>query len=387
MTSLKNRNGAKLTLLLASSLTIMSAATIAPSLPQMAVVFQKIQNVEFLTKLILTIPTLFIAIVAPLVGRFIDRYGRIRLLLIGLILYGLAGTSGFYLNNLYYILISRAILGVAVGIVMTISVTLAGDYFEGLERQKFIGLQVAFVSFGGVLFIATSGVLADFSWQAPFLIYGFSFLVIPLVLFYLIEPKAIILPKTETPLGDEKWVSLIFGTTILTWIIFFIIPVQLPFFLKSIQVEKNALIGFAIATNTIFAAISSAFYSRIKKRWSYPKILVIGFFLMSIGYLIVFLAGRLMIVEIGLVCSGLGIGMIIPSTTLWLMDLTPQESRGRAMGKLNTYRFFGQFLSPIIILPITILFDISFTFLIGSVLLILLSVAFIILVKTIKSIS
>jgi len=254
----------------------MSAANIAPSLPQMAVVFQKIQNVEFLTKLILTIPTLFIALVAPLVGRFIDRYGRINLLLIGLLLYGLAGTSGYYLDNLYYILLSRAILGVAVGIVMTISVTLAGDYFEGLERQKFIGLQVAFVSFGGVVFIATSGVLADLSWQAPFLIYGFSLLVIPLVIIFLNEPKVKIPLKTQSPLGNEKWVKLIYGITILTWILFFIIPVQLPFLLKSIDVEKNAIIGFAIATNTIFAAISSSFYSRIKKRWNYPSSAVLS---------------------------------------------------------------------------------------------------------------
>ena len=363
----------------------MSAATIAPSLPQMAVVFQKIQNVEFLTKLVLTIPTLFIALVAPLVGRFIDRYGRIRLLLIGLLLYAFAGTSGYYLDNLYYILISRAILGVAVGIVMTISVTLAGDYFEGSERQKFIGLQVAFVSLGGVLFIVTSGVLADLSWQAPFLIYGFSLIVIPMAVLYLSEPKVKSSPKTKMLLGNEKSINLIYGTTLLIWILFFIIPVQLPFFLKSIQVEKNALIGFAIATNTLFAAISSAFYSRIKKRWSYPTILVIGFILMSVGYLIIFLAGNLIIVEIGLICSGLGIGMVIPSTTLWLMDLTAQEDRGHAMGKLNTFRFIGQFLSPIFILLITVFFNISFTFLIGSMLLILLSIVFIFLVRTIKS--
>lgn len=210
----------------------MSAAIIAPSLPQMAIVFQKVQNVEFLTKLILTIPTLFIAIVAPIVGRFIDRYGRIRLLLIGLLLYALAGTSGYYLDNLYYILISRATLGVAVGIVMTISVTLAGDYFEGFERQKFIGLQVAFVSFGGVVFIATSGVLADFSWQTPFLIYGFSLIVIPMAVLYLSEPKVKSPPKIQMPLGKGNSVNLIYGTTLLIWILFFIIPVQLPFFSK-----------------------------------------------------------------------------------------------------------------------------------------------------------
>ena len=102
-------------------------------------------------------------------------------------LYAVAGVGGFFLNNLYYILISRAILGISVGMSMTIVITLIADYFEGIERQKFVGLQIAFMSIGGILFIGFGGILADFGWRYPFLIYLFSLLVLPLTIIFLLN--------------------------------------------------------------------------------------------------------------------------------------------------------------------------------------------------------
>src|SRR5690348_17025398 len=110
----------KLTLLLVSSLTIMSVITISPALPQMAAAFSGVQNAAFLVKMVLTIPALMIAVCSPVAGRLIDRHGRLKILRLSLVLYAIAGTSGFYLDNLYAILISRAILGIAVGMSMTI---------------------------------------------------------------------------------------------------------------------------------------------------------------------------------------------------------------------------------------------------------------------------
>jgi len=84
-----NKSPIKITLLLSSSLTIMAGATIAPSLPQIQQVFANNPQSEFLTKIILTIPALFIAMFSPVVGALIDRFGRLKLMLSSLILYKL----------------------------------------------------------------------------------------------------------------------------------------------------------------------------------------------------------------------------------------------------------------------------------------------------------
>src|SRR3954451_24136955 len=159
----------KLTLLLVSSLTIMSVITISPALPQMTAAFSGVKNSALLVKLVLTIPALMIALFSPITGRLIDHYGRLKILWFALALYAVAGSAGFYLHNLYHILISRAVLGISVGMSMTIVITLIADYFEGIERQKFVGIQIAFMSMGGILFIGLGGILADQGWRYPFL--------------------------------------------------------------------------------------------------------------------------------------------------------------------------------------------------------------------------
>ena len=64
----------------------MAGATIAPSLPQISVVFARLPNAELLSKLILTVPAFFIAFGGPFAGAIIDRFGRKALMNFSLVL-------------------------------------------------------------------------------------------------------------------------------------------------------------------------------------------------------------------------------------------------------------------------------------------------------------
>lgn len=367
----------KLTLLLVSSLTIMSVITISPALPQMAITFAGVKNASFIVKMVLTIPALMIALVSPIAGRLIDRYGRVRILRISLIVYAVAGSAGFYLNNLYTILISRVMLGMAVGMSMTIVITLIADYFEGKERMKFVGTQIAFMSLGGIVFIGLGGVLADVGWRYPFLLYLFSLLVFPLTIAFLKEPKVVERAKQHfqnVKVPGIIW--LLFFNTMLMWIIFFLIPVQIPFYLKALGVQKNSLVGAAIASSTLFSAISSFSYSRIKNRFNFLAIFSIGYLLMAAGFLCIAIANSYTMVVVAMMLSGLGMGMMIPNTNMWVMKIVPPEIRGKEIGKLTTFWFLGQFLSPIIIFPVLNMLSLSSTFMLASSFLALMSIGF-----------
>lgn len=370
----------KLTLLLVSSLTIMSVITISPALPQMAAAFSGVKNAAFLVKLVLTIPALMIAVCSPFAGRLIDRHGRLKILRLSLLLYALAGTSGFYLDNLYAILISRAVLGIAVGMSMTIVITLIADYFDGLERQRFVGIQIAFMSLGGILFIGLGGVLADIGWRYPFLIYLFSLAVLPLTLLYLHEPPVTV--KTD---GASQRVNapsllwMLFVNIMLMWIIFFIIPVQVPFYFKAIGIAKNSIIGAAIAISTAASAISSFFYSKIRTYLSFLSVYAVGYLLMAAGFSCVAVANTYMMVVAAMALAGFGMGMMIPNTNMWVMKITPPAIRGKEIGKLTTFWFLGQFLSPIVVFPLLKHFSLAATFMMAAAFLLLLSAIFLIL--------
>lgn len=370
----------KLTLLLVSSLTIMSVITISPALPQMAASFSTVENAEFVVKLVLTIPALFIAIFSPITGRLIDRYGRLRILWFALALYTLSGTSGYFLNNLYHILISRIVLGISVGMSMTIVITLIADYFDGPERQKFVGIQIAFMSLGGILFIGLGGILADIHWRYPFLIYFYALVVLPFSIFFLEEPKNV--PRKNGGSQNSRapgTIYLLFINMAMMWIIFFLIPVQIPFHLKAIGIEKNAYVGAAIAMSTAFSAVSSFSYSKLKGRFSFHSIFFMGYFLMAAGFTLISYSSSYALVIIAMLLCGFGIGMMIPNTNMWVMQLAPPEIRGKEIGKLTTFWFMGQFLSPIIIFPVLKVLPLSSTFLLAGGLLFALSFGFLIL--------
>lgn len=376
----KNTTALKLTILFVSTLTVMSVITISPSLPEMSTAFPEIANAEFLVKLALTLPALFIAIIAPFAGLLIDRYGRLKLLWVVLLTYAIAGSAGFFLTNIYHILISRAILGISVGVSMTIVVTLIADYFEGQERQKFVGIQVAFMSIGGIVFIGLGGVLADIGWRYPFLLYLFSLPMIPLIFFFLYEPNLEHKKIDQIiKLNPPRIIWLLLVNVMIMWILFFMIPVQIPFFLKAIGVEKNALVGLAIALSTAFSAISSFSYSRIKNKFSFFTIFSVGYVFLAISFGLVSIAKSYLIVALAMMVGGFGMGMMIPNTNMWVMKVTSPEIRGKVIGGLTTFWFFGQFISPILLMPISNAFSFSEMFYFGAAFLLLLSFGFLIL--------
>lgn len=374
----------KITLLLASTLTVMSGATIAPSLPAMQAHFSDVANAEFWVRLVLTVPALFIAFCSPIAGQLVDKIGRKPLLLGSAILYGLAGSSGFVLNSVFAILIGRAFLGLAVAGVMVSATTLIADYYQGDARANFMGLQAAFMGFGGVLFLSVGGFIADLNWRFPFLIYLFSWLLIPGILFALYEPlrsKADVadvnttVPTAKLPV---KLLMLIYASVMLQQIVFYLIPVQLPFYLKQLTGAGASQTGLAIAFSILFSAFASMNYGRFKKRFSFIKILSIAFGLIGLGYVGIGFASSYSLVLLVLIPTGIGLGLMMPNLNVWTANEVPDALRGTALGGLTTFMFLGQFLSPIFSQPFKQNFGMTTTYgLVGVSLVVLAAIVWI----------
>ena len=346
-----------ITLLFTSSMTVMAGATISPALPQIQQFFQNEPNSEFWVKLMLTLPGLFTAIGAPFAGIIIDRFGRKPLLTGAIILYGLAGGSGCILSSLTGLLIGRAFLGLAVGAIMTTSIALIADYYQGPKRNQVMGIQAAFMGYGGVVFLTLGGFLADISWRVPFSIYLSAFAFLPLVIFCLTEPQveaqqnSVLLEEANAklPVGT---IALIYALTFLTMVVFYMIPVQLPFYLKSFGQVSNTQTGLAIAASTLASAIVSMRYGKIKTHLSFTGVLICLYVLLGLGYVTISWAASYPFVLLGLVIAGSGLGLLLPNMNVWLNAQTPIASRGRVLGGLTTCMFLGQFCSPIVSQPI-----------------------------------
>ena len=372
----------RLALLLTSTLTVMAGATIAPSLPALREHFADFPHVEYLARFVLTLPAFFVATCAPLAGYIIDRFGRRRLLIASVALYGVAGTSGAIFDSLPAILLSRALLGVAVAGTLTASTTLVGDYFTGMARTRMMAWRNTAVNGGGVIFMSLGGVLASLNWRGPFFVYLLALLLLPVIIRFLKEPPRASPPLTAGMTGGPlaplpaPWllIGVLYLLTFLYSWIFYVIPVQLPFYLREIGIGDPGLAGIAMAVVLLSSALVSLVYAWIQTNISLPLRYFLGFGLMALGYASVGLFENLGVVFFGMVVTGAGMGIVMPALAVSLMDAAPAHLRGRVMGGNSTATMVGHFTSPLFSQPIVAAFGLNAAFQVSAVLLAVIAV-------------
>lgn len=357
----------RLLLLLLSSLTVMAGATIAPSLPAMAEHFAATSGVDLLSRLVLTLPALLIAVAAYPSGWVIDGFGRKGPLLAGVLLYALAGASGLVLDSLHAILIGRALLGLAVALLLTATTTLIGDLMPPGARERFLGFTASFMGFGGVVFLTAGGLLAEIGWRGPFAVY---LLALPLLAWAVILPETggrhdPALPGGPFPVGLA---ALLYLTATLHMVIFYLIPVQVPFVLRQMQHPSPSLAGLVIAASTLAGAAASLLYPLLLPRLGHRRIFSLGFSVMALGGFVTGLALSTSTLALGLVIAGLGGGIAMPNYSAWLLARTSPSTRGRAMGGLIAAIFMGQFLSPLLAQPVITASGLPMLFITGGTL-------------------
>ena len=313
-------------------------------------------NVFFLVKFILlSIPALFIILGAPVVGWLSDNVGRKKLLNASLLIFGIAGTSGYFADSFFFMFVGRAILGLSIAGIKTATVAMVGDYYEGPERNKVIGWQGSAMKIGGVVFMLLGGYLANFSWQAPFLGYMIAFIIVPSGFIALSESLPAAAPKqvdrSNLPAIPLLPAIYVFVSAFLASALFFITPVQLPFYLRNAFEATPFQMGAAIALGNTIGALSSLIYHRFRQRLNFVAIYAVIFLSMAIGYLAVASATSYGMALVGMVLAGVGFGLYVPNHSSWILSIVSPKRRGFGVGIVTTAMFAGQFAAPIVVQP------------------------------------
>jgi MFS family permease len=228
---------------------------------------------------------------------------------------------------------------------MTTATTLIADYYIGANRAQFLGFQAAFMGLGGVIFLTVGGFVADISWRMPFLIYLVALVLLPFILL-LPEPSrtgnsSTQLKDTPPEPSDLPWVLLVltYGIAFVTQVVFYMIPVQLPFYLQQLSNANASQSGLAIALCTLFSSATAFGYQGIKARLSFINIYAIAFLFMGIGYEIISFAPAYGIVLVGLAVGGFGLGLLMPNLNVCLTSVIPAVSRGSSVGRIDNLFF------------------------------------------------
>ncbi len=349
---------------------MMSNVAIVTVLPHLKDYFTH-EHIEFYARLMITMPSLAIAFLAPFLGHLIHKIGKKVSAIFALLLFSIAGSAGLYLDSIESLLASRAFLGIAIAILMIVSTALVGDYFSDEKRNKYMGLQNAFISLGGVLFVVGGGVLSDINWRYSFTIYLIGFALLFFVLKYLVEFKSTQLASEE---NSEDIPTKLYKIYILAFIymaIFYILPTQMPFLMINHFNASGTMTGMVISLALLFNGIGALSFSKLKKSFNFFQIYLIGLIIIAFGFIAVYFANNIYILFLIAPAFGFGGGLLMTSVTAWMLSLAHHTKRVKSSGYLTSSLFMGQFFSPILTMPIVAHFGVqSFFLVIGVVLLI-----------------
>lgn len=339
-----------LTLLLLAMTTSMSNVAIVTALPHLKDYFTHIDNIEFYSRLMLTIPSFVIALLAPILGHIIFRYGKKKSVIIALIVFSISGSAGLYLQTLEMLLLSRAIFGISVATLMIVSTSLIGDYFKLEHRHKFMGYQSAFMALGGVVFVIGGGILSDINWRYSFGIYLIGFILLPFVVTQIKE--VIVTENNSDDIEVDSNMYFIYFLAFFYMLIFFILPTQIPFLLIEEFKASGSFAGTIIAIAFVSNAFGAITFSKIKNKFSYSTIYLIALFIIAIGFAGVGLVNKTYLFFITSPILGFGGGIMMTNITAWMLSKTSIKKRVKTSGYFTSAIFLGQFSSPIVFHPL-----------------------------------
>lgn len=362
------------------AISAMSIAAVAPSLPEMSRHFADYDDIDLLARLVVSIPTLLLALAGPVVASVADRTGRKALLVAALILYAAAGSVPVFLDELYAILGTRILLGLTMGVLFTLAPALLADYYEDIpSRRRAIAGYAAATATGGVLFVLLGGLVSDLHWRAPFLLYVVGLAFLPGVVLTITEPMRADTTNDPAPVARTRtpWVGIfaIYLIVAATGGAFLQMPLNLPFFLVSIGIEQASISGYAIAWPLLLMALCGPFFPLFRARLSNAWIYTFIAGGLAVGYAILSVSDSLALVLVALFAFGVGMSQMYPNSSTWLMGLADPALRTRVIGGLTTAIYLGQFALPFLAQPMIRQFGIRESFMALVVVLAVLAVA------------
>lgn len=336
----------------------LAPTVIGPILPAMQQHFQHIPGIEGLVPLVVTMPMLILGVTAMVIGGITDRIGRKRVLVGALVLYSLAGVAPLYLESIYAILASRALVGLAEAAVMTVSTTFIGDYFSGAQRDRYASMQITVASVSAFIFNLLGGLLGTHGWRTPFIAYALPLLLVPLVQFFLWDTHGSN-GKAAAGIQDEgdgmafnpRLLTVICLVAAVIGIVFMVVPVHLSFMLADIGTQSTSAIGIAYSLNSLGIICGTVLFGWIlATRLSITMQFSAGALLCGAGFVVMGMSHAFQIITLGAAINGVGCGIAVPAMISWGLRSLPFSHRGFGAGAFTASQFVGYFCSPIIVM-------------------------------------
>jgi MFS family permease len=335
-----------------NALMIIVSIGLIPTLPAMARHFGSV----LLAQIILMSPVPLKIAGAPIAAMLMRRFGRRRSFIGCSLLLGLSGTAAIFSSSFWMQLPLRLVMGFAGAAIATVAATLAGDYFEGTERDRAVSWLGIGPTAGAVLGFFVGGLIAQLlGWQWAYALFLFAFPVAAAAWVLLPEPQLAqpALPQLQRPAAPlPRHFGALLGLAAFASFISVFGGYQLPFLLADSGLESAAFSGLLLASSSVIASIAAALYPALRRLLGSPGVFSWIAGVCGLAYCLQSLVSGRLALALLVPLVGVGGGLMFPFCTGAVVERASAAARPRAAGFVMSAIFTGQLVSPFLAEPI-----------------------------------
>lgn len=317
---------------------------ISPALSAISAYFSDAPQV--LIQMVVSLPSLLVMVVSTFYSPLTNRVSMRNICVLALGLFTVGGMWGYFVENIYMLIFTRVLVGLAYGLMLPMSTGLVSYFYEKEEQQRLNGNVVVIAALVSILFMVVVGYLASISWRMCFLSYSFG---IPCMWYCwkFIPNVTLKSPKNKISFGLVKRVFPFAVGMVSTMIMYFALLNNCSRIVLAEGTVNPAIIGMITSIQTVATTVTAMFADKLKKAcgqklrfviWGFG---VISALALSVPYSLVFLI-------IGLLSFGVTLGLAVGTFNASAALVCEKEESLSATAVISFSRSLGQFSSPLV---------------------------------------
>jgi len=337
-----------------------------------------------------TVPGILVSMIA---GRLSDMYGRRKLILVSTVIFATAPIFYLFAINIWILMIVRFYHGFSTAIFVPVAMAAIaesypenkGKYISSFSSITLVGRFLAPITGGTILFITTNYYYGVYIGCA---ISGAIALTLT-VFFYrdritqtefnqAAERPSFTIKIFARGIKEVLTHKIILSTSIVQasqYFAFGIIEAYIILYASSLHFDAW-LIGLIPAILTLMLVVFKPLMGYFSDKVGRRLIILVGLLLGGgVSWMIPLTSNYILVILI--LCGfGIGMAMVVSSTTAYVSDLSKKEDYGAAIGTLSTIMDIGQTIGPILSGYLLIAFSFGGVFLMVSIVLIISALIF-----------
>lgn len=345
-------------LLMVPFIWALSNSMILPILPRAQAILHISKVKAGLIITALSVPT---AIFLPVSGFLSDRYGRVKIMVPTILLYGFAGLAAGIaaaFGSYPLIIIARCLQGIGATGTSLLALSYAGDLYQEEHQAQILSYLETSNSIGKLVSPLIGTLTAQLAWYGAFFV--FPILAMPvasgLFLFQikpechrqpLQKPNEYFCDLAHLVKNKKDFLILASVATFVTVFLWF----GTLFFLAELMEDhfriSPILHGFLLSLPVLVMTITTIVTGRYLCKFNYTKLIYLGLLIMGFTLLITLILPKTFMLYGMVALIGIGFGLILPSLNALVVGSVASAKRGVVTTFYGSVRALGSALGPL----------------------------------------